>query len=149
MKKFRFSLENVMKYKNQLLDALKAEHGALLAAVHRQEEEIRILEDQCTEVNQELNKKNSTGITPLEMLQYKGYIQKLQQQIREQYQRLELMRQEEEAKKNEVVEMKKETASFDIMKEKKLVEYQIGVQKAEEAQVDELISNKRYRENNG
>ena len=31
MKKFRFSLETVLEYKNQALDALRAEHGAILA----------------------------------------------------------------------------------------------------------------------
>lgn len=145
MKKFRFSLESVLKYKNQLLDGLKAEHGALLSAVRKQEEEIQTLEQQCAQVNRELNDKNKAGITPLEMIQYKQYIQKLQYQIREQYYRLEDMKKEEEAKKSEVIEMKKETASFDIIKEKRLTEYRVQMQKAEEAHIDELISNKLYR----
>ena len=36
MKKFRFSLETVLDYKNQALDALRAEHGAILAQVRTQ-----------------------------------------------------------------------------------------------------------------
>ena len=44
MKKFRFSLETVMEYKQQVLDSLQAEHGAILAKVRRQEELIEELE---------------------------------------------------------------------------------------------------------
>ena len=37
MKKFSFSLETVLDYKNQVLDALRTEHGAILAQVRAQE----------------------------------------------------------------------------------------------------------------
>ena len=37
MKKFRFSLETVLDYKQQVLSALQAEHGAILAQVRDQE----------------------------------------------------------------------------------------------------------------
>ena len=33
MKKFKFSLETVLEYKQQVLDSLQAEHGAILARV--------------------------------------------------------------------------------------------------------------------
>ena len=35
MKKFRFSLETVLEYKQQILDSLQTEHGAILAQVKR------------------------------------------------------------------------------------------------------------------
>ena len=44
MKKFRFSLETVLDYKNQALDALRAEHGAILAQVRAQEAVVEGLE---------------------------------------------------------------------------------------------------------
>lgn len=149
MKKFKFSLESVLKYKNQVLDGLKAEHGALMAAVHKQEAVVNELKQECASINHELNDKNKLGITPQEMIQYKQYIHRLQQQIREQNQVLHEIRKKEEAKKGEVVEMKKETASFDLIKEKKIAEYNISVQKEEEARVDELVSNQRYRDSRG
>ena len=40
MKKFRFSLETVLDYKQQVLDALQAEHGAILARVQAQAQQI-------------------------------------------------------------------------------------------------------------
>ena len=44
MKKFRFTLETVLEYKQQILDSLQAEHGAILARIRQQEEHIEALE---------------------------------------------------------------------------------------------------------
>ena len=38
MKKFKFSLDSVLSYKQQVLDALKGEHAAILAEVRAQED---------------------------------------------------------------------------------------------------------------
>ena len=38
MKKFKFQLDTVLRYKGQVLDSRLAEHGAVLAQVNRQEE---------------------------------------------------------------------------------------------------------------
>ena len=44
MKKFRFSLETVLDYKQQVLAALQTEHGAILAQVRDQEKLLEELE---------------------------------------------------------------------------------------------------------
>ena len=44
MKKFRFSLETVLDYKQQVLDALQKEHGVIMAQVKEQEEYLAGLE---------------------------------------------------------------------------------------------------------
>ena len=36
MKRFKYSLENVLHYKEQILDSIKAEHGTLLAQIRKQ-----------------------------------------------------------------------------------------------------------------
>ena len=40
MKKFRFSMETVLHYREQLLDALRIEHAAALARVREQEAKV-------------------------------------------------------------------------------------------------------------
>ncbi|MFR2715367.1 MAG: hypothetical protein ACLTBC_14420 [Pilosibacter sp.] len=35
MKRFKYSLENVLHYKEQILDSIKAEHGTLLAQIRK------------------------------------------------------------------------------------------------------------------
>ena len=43
MKKFQYSLETVLTYKQQVLDNEKAEHAAILNRVRQKNEEIRLL----------------------------------------------------------------------------------------------------------
>ncbi len=146
MKKFQFSLENVKKYKEQILDSLKMEHAVLLEQVRHQENIIRELEKQYHAYNAELIEKNSKGITTLELCQYKQYLRIMQHKIKEQFSLLEQLKNEEQKKKEQVVEVKTETASFEKLKEKRWIEYRKLEQKEEELLIDEMISNKMHRE---
>ena len=57
MKKFRFSLETVLDYKQQVLDALQAEHGAILARVQAQEQVLEDLEQQHRDLDAEVTQR--------------------------------------------------------------------------------------------
>lgn len=144
MKKFHFSLENVLKYKNQILDSLKMEHAILLDKVRSQEKLIERMQQEYESYNQKLNEKNATGITTIELRQYKQYLHTLEDKIKKQFVFLEEIKIKEQEKKEQVVEIKIETASFDKLKEKRLMEYRKVEQKEEELRVDEMISNKMY-----
>ena len=54
-----------------------------------------------------------------------------------------MLRKKEEAKRNEVVEAKKETSSIDKLKEKKLDAYNKEVQKEDERFIEEFVATKR------
>lgn len=60
--------------------------------------------------------------------------------------RLKKLRQEEDAKKQEVVEAKVDTSKFEKLKEKKFQEYQKAVMKADELFIEEFVSNTTLRE---
>ena len=70
MKKFRFSLETVLEYKQQILDSLQAEHGAILARIRQQEEHIEMLEAEYRHLSQEFNRRKTEGISILDALKY-------------------------------------------------------------------------------
>lgn len=46
MKRFKYSLENVLHYKEQILDSIKAEHGTLLAQIRKKQEQLKLLQQQ-------------------------------------------------------------------------------------------------------
>ncbi|WP_324824553.1 flagellar export protein FliJ [Sinanaerobacter sp. ZZT-01] len=146
MKKFQFSLENVKRYKEQTLDSLRMEHAVLLAQVQHQEEIIQELERQYRSYNDELITKNAKGMSTLELCQYKQYLRIMQHRIKEQFSLLEKIKKQEQKKKEQVLEVKKEATSFEKLKEKRWLEYKKLEQKSEELLIDEMISNKRYRE---
>ena len=143
MKKFRFSLETVMEYKQQVLDSLQAEHGAILAKVRRQEELIEELEAAYRHLAQEFNRRKLEGISILDAMKYEQYLRSMERQIQEETERLEELRAQEEAKREQVVEAKKDTSAIEKLREKKLESYNKAVQKSEEAMIDELVSTKR------
>ena len=68
MKKFRFSLETVLDYKQQVLEALQTEHGAILARVKEQEELLRELEEAYRRLDGEFSQRKLEGIAILDAM---------------------------------------------------------------------------------
>ncbi len=143
MKKFRFSLETVLDYKQQVLEALQAEHGAILAQVRAQEALLERLEANYYELNREFTQRKMEGITVLDAMQYEQYLRAMEREIQEAVLELERLRQEEEAKRAQVVAAKQDTSSLEKLKDKKLDLYNKAVQKSEEAMIDEFVSTTR------
>ena len=143
MKKFRFSLETVLDYKQQALDALQVEHGAIMARVRAQEQKIEEMEAAYRSLDGEFARRKIEGISVVDAMKYDQYLRAQERELKEAYQRLEALRKQAEAKRQEVVEAKKETSSIEKLREKKLDAYNKAVQKSEEAMIDELVSTKR------
>lgn len=146
MKKFRFSLETVLDYKQQVLDSLQAEHGAILARVKRQEELIERLEADYRALAGEFNQRKAEGISILDAMKYEQYLRSSERELEEAYSHLAKLQKQEEEKRSEVVDAKKETSSIEKLKEKKLEIYNKAVQKSEENMIDEFVMTKRAME---
>ena len=143
MKKFRFSLETVLDYKNQALDALRAEHGAILAQVRAQEAVVEGLEREYSQVDGEFTQRKLEGLTVLDALNYEQYLRALEREVKEEYRKLSLLRRQEEQKRGQVVEARKETATIEKLKEHKLEDYRKAEQKEEEQRIEEFVSTTR------
>ena len=143
MKKFRFSLETVLDYKQQVLDALQKEHGVIMAQVKEQEEYLAGLEADYRDMDAEFCQRKLEGITILDAMRYGQSLRAMGRQIQQAVYRLEELRRQEEAKRLEVVAAKQDTSSIEKLKEKKLDSYNKAVQKSEEAMIDEFVSTTR------
>lgn len=143
MKKFRFSLETVLDYKEQVLDALQKEHGIIIAQVKEQEAYLAGLEADYRDMDAEFCQRKLEGITILDAMRYEQYLRAMERQIQQAVYRLEELRRQEEAKRLEVVAAKQDTSSIEKLKEKKLDSYNKAVQKSEEAMIDEFVSTTR------
>ena len=144
MKKFSFSLNAVKDYKEKMLENIKIEHAALMESVAMQEQLIQGMEETEHIVCLELNEKNSKGIAPYELVNYQRYLRVLQNDIMTECEKLGRLHRMEEAKREELIELKKETASFEKLEEKKLKEYDNKARKEQEAFIEEFISNKNF-----
>ena len=143
MKKFRFSLETVLDYKNQALDALRTEHGAILAQVRAQEKVIEDLETEYRQSDEDFTQRKLEGINVLDAMSYEAYLRSLERKLQEEYRKLERLRKREEDKRAQVVEARKETATIEKLKEHKLEDYRKAEQKDEEKRIEEFVTTAR------
>lgn len=143
MKKFKFSLDTVLSYKQQVLEALQGEHALALAAVREQEALLEALWQEYRDYNAEYRRRAEEGLVLTEALMYQNGLRAAEQEIQRQTQRLEELQAEEEKKREKVVEAKKDTSSIEKLKEKKLDAYHKAEAKSEEAFIEEFVSTMR------
>ena len=143
MKKFRFSLETVLDYKQQVLDSLRAEHGAILAQVRAQEQAVQALEEEHRRADDEFTQRKLEGINVLDALNFEQYLRAVERRLQTEHQKLEALERQEEKKRSQVVEARKETATIEKLKEHKLEDYRKAVQKSEETMIEEFVSTTR------
>lgn len=143
MKKFKFSLDTVLSYKQQVLEALQGEHALALAAVREQETLLENLWQEYRDYNAEYRRRAEEGLPLTEALMYQNGLRAAEQEIQRQTARLEELRAEEEKRREKVVEAKKDTSSIEKLKEKKLDAYHRAEAKSEEAFIEEFVSTMR------
>lgn len=141
MKKFNFPLDTVLNYKDQVLENLKTEHAQILASVAQQEKRIEELMEKCQSAAVRYREDTLCGVTVNIMREYERYITFIQQRIVTEQGILLKLKKKEEQKRTEVIEAKKEKASIDKLKEKKLDQYNKDVLKSEELFIEEFVSN--------
>ena len=149
MKKFKFSLDSVLSYKQQVLDSLKGEHAAILAQVREQEDVLEAVWQDYRDCNEEYRQRKAEGITVMDAMFYQNGLRVLEADIQRETDQLEELRRQEEAKRQQVVDAKIDTSSLEKLKDKKLELYNKAVQKSEEALIDEFVSSARARANIG
>lgn len=143
MKKFQFSLDTVLDYKQQVLDGIQNEYSALLLEVRRQEERLRREQQNYIELNQEFRQATSQGITVAAALNYENGLRFFEKRIAEEERLLAECQKKAEEKRRELVAARQDTSSLEKLKEKKKEAYAKQVQKMEEQFIDELVSASR------
>lgn len=131
-----------MDYKNQKLESKRNEHGQAIANVNRQKEKMSEIIKKYSEVNIEFNEKKQQGLTIVEAMEYSGFLQKLDSQLKQEEVILTELKKVEEKKRSEVVAVKIETSTLEKLKEKKYDQYKKDTQKSEELFIEEFITRK-------
>ena len=149
MKKFKFSLDSVLSYKQQVLESLQGEHAAILAQVREQEAVLERAWQDYRDCDGEYRQKKEQGITITDAMVYQNGLRVLERDIQRETDRLEELRRKEEKKRREVVDAKIDTSSIEKLREKKLDLYNKEVAKGEEVLIDEFVSSARARANIG
>ena len=143
MKKFKFSLDSVLSYKQQVLESLQGEHAAILAQVREQEAVLERAWQDYRDCDGEYRQKKAQGITITDAMVYQNGLRVLERDIQRETEKLEALRRKEEKKRQEVVDAKIDTSSIEKLKEHKLEDYRKAEQKDQEQQIEEFVSSTR------
>lgn len=143
MKRFKFSLEEVLSYKQQILESLQIEQGELL---RRAEEQRRVLERSRTvyaDYGAEYARRCAEGLSASDVMMYQMGLRAQEKEIERESHRLQERLNAVEEKKKEVVEAKKETSTLEKLRENKLEDYNKAAAKLEEQFIEEFVSTLR------
>lgn len=142
MKKFSFSLQNVLDFKNQYLDGAKNEYAAAMADVVKQQEVINGLKKKYSDTNDEYNRKKIEGIEISDVFHYDTYLKRIENEIKQEINVLHQLEEIREEKFQVMVLAKQEVTSLEKLREQRLEAYNYQIQKSEELFVEEFVSNK-------
>jgi flagellar FliJ protein len=143
MKKFTFSLEKVLRYKQQTLNIQLNELSLLQMKLKELEKEIDDMNRVFAETNRKMVEELKTGLASNDFLIYKTYFntlnQKIQKLIDDKNQLLGVIAQ----KQADIVAVNSEISGFEKLRDKQLEEYLKSRQKMEELAMDEYVNQVR------
>lgn len=142
MQAFKFSLNRVRNYKNQVLDREKKVLGALQHRRDEIQDQIDALEAYRAAKAAELVEKQRTGAIMIELKQLDLYIESARNQL--EAARVELQKAEAavEEQRQLVISIYQEKTGMDKLEEKQAEEYRTLLAKANENELMQVISNK-------
>ena len=141
MKKFKYSLETVYQFKLQVLDKVKEEYAIKQQEVLNQQGLINRLQEELFHYEEEFERVKQEGASIETIMMYVNGIERMEKRIGKEQDELIRRTVIAEEKKREVIKANVDTNAFEKLKEKKLEEYRVQGQKAEEQFIEEFVSH--------
>ena len=145
MKKFKFSLEKVLVYKNQLLDREKGVLAQLQLDRNAIEQAIERCRQDFSTVNDDMAEKSSKGINVRELRQIQYQLDSLRQEIKRLQDEKEELQKQIDKQIEVVLLMTQEVSGLEKLKEQQLEAYNKEEMKATELEISEYVSGKLIR----
>ena len=145
MKKFQFTLQKLMDFRQQELDRQKNTLSALQADLQRIYQEKEELIRQVEECSADLELVCRQGAQAFEISVRKRYIVTLQQEIHAHDASAALTQQEINKQLGVVVEATKDVRTLEKLEEKQLEEYKAAATKENEPFIEEFVSGQSIR----
>ena len=147
MKKFKFSLEKLKSFKEQIK---KREENTLAALRAEQTDKLREKEELIKELNRrnaEFIRKSEIGMTAMEMVAEKNFISYIVDSIKAKDKEISVLSARINKQLIVVTEASREVQTLEKLEEKQFDEYKFKERKADEAFIEEYVGNRRYSEN--
>ena len=148
MKKFQFTLQKLMDFRQQELDRQKNTLSALQAELQRIYQEKEELIRRVEESSQDLEIICRQGAQVFEVSVRKRYIVSLQQEIHAHDASAAMKQQEINKQLGVVVEATKDGRTLETLEEKQLDDYKAAANKENEQFIEEFVSGQSIRAHN-
>ncbi len=148
MKKFQFTLQKLMDFRQQELDRQKNTLSALQAELQRIYQEKEELIRRVEESSQDLEIICRQGAQAFEVSVRKRYIVSLQQEIHAHDASAAMKQQEINNQLGVVVEATKDVRTLEKLEEKQLEDYRAAANKENEQFIEEFVSGQSIRAHN-
>lgn len=145
MKKFQFTLQKLMDFRQQELDRQKNTLSALQAELQRIYQEKEELIRRVEESSQDLEMICRQGAQAFEVSVRKRYIVSLQQEIHAHDASAAMKQQEINKQLGVVVEATKDVRTLEKLEEKQLEDYRAAANKENEQFIEEFVSGQSIR----
>lgn len=143
MKKFVFSLESVLRYKEETLDMLKNEMAQLQMKIRELEQEILRMKREYSDLNRTLALEMKTGVEPCGIAVYKRYFAELDRQVRKLESQRAAVQRAAAAKQSGIVKMKSDISGLEKLRESQRRDYEAQGRKEQEQMIEEFVSRRR------
>ncbi len=145
MKKFQYSLETVLNYKNQVYESWKEEYAEASQAVTLQKQKITALNAEREQIAKDFEEVKRQGATIDGFQLHLRMLEDEDHRILEATTRLKALEQRAEKRKKALIEAHIDVNKFEKLRDKKRAAYQKEVQKDNEAFIEEFVSNQQGR----
>ncbi len=145
MKRFQFTLQKLMDFRQQELDRQKNSLSALQADLQRMHQEKEELIRRVEQSSEELDVVCRQGAQAYEISVRKRYIVSLQQEIHAHEFSISMKQEEVNKQLGVVVEATKDVRTLEKLEEKQLEEYKAAATKENEQFIEEFVSGQSIR----
>lgn len=145
MKRFQFTLQKLMDFRQQELDRQKNTLSALQADLQRMHQEKEELIRRVEQSSEELDVVCRQGAQAYEISVRKRYIVSLQQEIHAHEFSISMKQEEVNKQLGVVVEATKDVRTLEKLEEKQLEEYKAAATKENEQFIEEFVSGQSIR----
>ena len=145
MKKFQFTLQKLMDFREQELDRQKNALAVLQGELRRINDRRDELTEKVVRYSNDLVTSSAVGLPAAEISMRKRYIVTLQQEIHECEQRAILKQQEIDKQLSVVVDATKDVRTLEKLEEKQFEEYKDAEGKENELFIEEFVSGGAVR----
>jgi len=143
MKKFVFSLQKLLDYRIQVLEAERATLAEMNAVLRGFEDTLASLRAERVRRSREYQEQIAEGLTPIDMQMHRNYLRTLDDAIFQKEVQIDMQRKVIDKQMDKVRETNMDISIMEKLKETRLEEYNYLDQKEQELFIEEFVTNKK------